>query len=72
MLEVIKWSATAILIVGFGFASYGVYPLGPLIQLAGGVLWFTASVKMRDLPLMVTNGVMTSVGAAALLLKYFG
>jgi hypothetical protein len=36
------------------------------------VLWFTAAVIMRDLPLIVTNGVMTTAGVLGLLYQYFG
>lgn len=62
----IKWTATVTLIIGFGLASYGVYPLGPMVQLLGGLIWLVAALAMRDRPLIVTNGVMTVVGAAGL------
>ena len=69
--NVIKWIATACLIVGFGMVSAGFFDW-IYLQLFGGVLWFTAAVIMRDLPLMVTNGVMTSAGVLGLLYQYFG
>jgi hypothetical protein len=67
MLAVIKWTATAALILGFGAVSAGFY-----LQLAGGAMWFTASVIMRDVPLMVTNGVMTAAGTLGLLYQHVG
>ena len=70
MLAVLKWTATACLIVGFGLVSAGVYEF-ILLQLLGGALWFTASVIMRDVPLMVTNGVMTAAGMLGLTYQYF-
>ena len=61
MLEVLKWVATAHLILGFGLFSAGI-DWGWYIQIWGGVLWLVASVIMRDRPLMATNGIMTAAG----------
>ena len=71
MLAVLKWSATAALILGFGAVSAGFYDW-IYLQLAGGAMWFTASVIMRDVPLIVTNGVMTAAGTLGLLYQHFG
>jgi len=68
MLSTLKWTATLFLIVGFGLVSAGFYS-AILIQLCGGVLWLTASVIMRDRPLIVTNGVMTLAGVLGLVYK---
>lgn len=62
-LEILKWTATVCLIVGFTLFSAGV-EAGFWLQITGGVLWFTASVIMRDRPLMWTNAVMTLGGLA--------
>ena len=67
-LNIVKWTATAFLIVGFGLVSAGFYD-AIYIQLTGGVLWLTASIIMRDTPLIVTNGVMTLAGVVGLLYK---
>ena len=69
MLAQLKWTATLFLIVGFGLVSAGFYN-AIMIQLAGGVLWFTASVIMRDRPLIVTNGVMTLAGVIGIVYKH--
>ena len=71
MLSAVKWSATACLIVGFGAVSAGFYDF-IYLQLAGGAMWFTASVIMRDVPLMVTNGVMTLAGVLGLMYQHVG
>lgn len=71
MLNTIKWTATVFLILGFGLVSAGFYDF-IYLQLAGGAMWFTASVTMRDVPLMVTNGVMTTAGIVGLLYQHFG
>jgi hypothetical protein len=70
MLDKLKWTATVFLIVGFGLVSAGFYS-AILIQLCGGVMWFTASIIMRDRPLIVTNGIMTLAGVAGLAYQYF-
>ena len=61
VLETLKWTATSFLIVGFGLFSAGI-DIGWYLQIFGGMLWFVASVIMKDKALMATNGVMTSVG----------
>lgn len=66
MLNVVKWGATATLIVSVALNGLGIYPLGPIVQIAGGLLWTVASVKMKDVPLIVTNSVMTLVGIVAI------
>ena len=71
MLAVLKWSATACLILGFGAVSAGFYDW-IYLQLFGGVLWLVASAWMRDVPLMVTNGVMTAAGVLGLIYQHFG
>ena len=71
MLAVLKWSATACLILGFGAVSAGFYEF-IYLQLLGGALWLTASVIMRDVPLIVTNGVMTLAGVLGLMYQHVG
>ena len=61
MLNVLKWVATATLIVGFGLMSAGNTD-GWYLQIAGGILWLTAAVMMKDKPLIATNATMTIVG----------
>lgn len=60
-LDVIKWTATTFLIIGFGLFSAGV-EFGWYIQIIGGSIWLIASIIMKDTPLIATNGIMTSAG----------
>jgi hypothetical protein len=71
MLDKLKWTATALLIVGFGGVAAGFHSM-ILLQLAGGAMWFTASLIMRDRPLIVTNGIMTLAGVLGLAYQHFG
>lgn len=69
-IDIVKWLATATLIVSVALNGLGIYPAGPLVQIVGGVLWTTASIKMKDLPLMTTNIVMTSIGIITVTYKF--
>ena len=62
-----KWAATATLILATAVNSLGYYPLGPIIYLISGVLWIYVSVAWREPALIVTNVVITTVGAVGLL-----
>lgn len=69
--QILKWVATAILIIGTAVNSLGFYPAGPIILAIGGIVWLTVSVMWREWALIVTNGVMTTVGIVGMLLVYF-
>jgi hypothetical protein len=60
-LETTKWTATAMLIIGFGLFSAGI-DFGWYIQISGGVVWLAAAIVMKDKPLIATNGIMTTAG----------
>lgn len=66
-LEVVKWVATATLIVGFGMFSAGI-AYGWYLQIIGGVIWLGAGIKMKDKPIIATNALMTAVGIIGKLL----
>lgn len=68
ILNLLKWTATFTLILGFGLMSAG-YADGWYLQITGGIVWFVAAAMMRDKALMVTNGAMTTVGIIG---KLFG
>jgi hypothetical protein len=67
MIKLMKWTATAILILGTAVNGLGYYPLGPLLLVLGGLIWLAVAVRVRDLPLIVTNLVMSVVGLVAVL-----
>ena len=69
-LEKIKWAATITLIVSVALNAANIYPLGPVIQISGGVLWSWASLRMKDTPLIITNLTMTVLGSIILLYKF--
>ena len=67
----LKWTATAILIIGTAVNSLGYYPEGPLILAVGGIMWLIVSIRWREASLIVVNSVMTATGIAGLVLKYY-
>ena len=69
--NILKWTATAILIVGTAANSVGWYPEGPIISFFGGVLWTIISVRMKEPSLIVVNTVMLLIGIGGLTLHYF-
>ena len=70
--QLLKWFATAILIVGAGVNGLGIYPLGPIILAVGGYVWLIVAVMWREWSLVATNFVMSTVGVITLLITYFG
>ena len=62
MIKMMKWTATVILILGTAVNGLGFYPLGPLMLVLGGLVWLAVAIKVRDVPLIVTNLVMSLVG----------
>ena len=67
MIKLMKWTATVILILGTAVNGLGYYPLGPLLLVLGGVVWLAVAIKVRDVPLIVTNLVMSVVGLTTVL-----
>ena len=67
MIKMMKWTATVILILGTAVNGLGYYPLGPLLVVVGGVVWLAVAIKVRDVPLIVTNLVMSVVGLTTVL-----
>ena len=70
--SILKWTATAILIVGTAVNSLGYYPEGPLILILGGIIWLIVSIRWREYSLIVVNAVMTLTAAIGLTLHYWG
>jgi hypothetical protein len=71
-LNALKWLGTVLLIIGIYFSSRNVYPLGPSIQVVGGIAWLVAAFVMKDKPLITTNLVMSLVGISGLWPVFFG
>ena len=69
--QILKWVATSILILGTAVNSLGFYPLGPIILVVGGIVWLVVAVMWKEPALIITNAVMSAVGAGGLLIAYF-
>ena len=66
----LKWLATATLIVGTGINAFVIYPLGAIILALGGLIWLAVSCMWREPSLIVTNGVLFLVGTGGIVLNY--
>lgn len=65
MLEILKWSATVVLVIG-GYVNAIGHVYGPLILFTGGLIWTVASIIMKEKSLIVTNLFMAAVTAYGL------
>ena len=67
--NILKWSATVVLIIGTAVNNLGYQPAGPLLLLAGGSIWLVVSIRWKEPALIATNAVMTLTGVGALVYK---
>ena len=65
--NILKWSATVVLIVGTAVNNLGYQPAGPLLLLAGGSIWLAVSIRWKEPALIATNAVMTLTGVGTLI-----
>jgi len=70
--QLLKWVATATLIIGTVVNSLGYYPEGPLILAAGGYVWLVVSFIWKDWALITTNLVMSTTAVILVAWKLFG
>lgn len=68
--DMLKWTATAVLIAGTAINSLGYYPAGPLLLIAGGLIWLVVSIRWREPALVATNSLMTLAATVPLLYKW--
>lgn len=66
----LKWTGTAVLIIGTAVNGLNIYPAGVLILFLGGFFWIEAARRAKDVPLIVTNAVMMLTGLAGVVYNY--
>ena len=69
LLNVLKWTAT-VLLVPAGYMTQAGYAHGPTLLYIAGLIWLAAAVMMKDRALIATNVVMAIAGTAGLLQKH--
>lgn len=57
----IKWTGTALCLIGIALTSFNVYPLNILFGLVGSALWTYAGVLQRDIPLILVEAVAVAL-----------
>ena len=55
MQNTLKWLGTFTLILGTGINSLGIYPLGPLVMVLGGLIWCIVGIMWKEMSLIITN-----------------
>jgi hypothetical protein len=70
LLNVLKWTATALLVPA-GYMTQRGIEQGPTLLYIAGLIWLAAAVMMRDKALIATNIVMAVAGTVGILQKYY-
>ncbi|MEL6226017.1 MAG: DUF6552 family protein [Pseudomonadota bacterium] len=55
MVDIVKWVATAIQLVGYGLTGLNVVPWNVYAFVVGIVLWFSVGVMWKDRAIMVVH-----------------
>lgn len=58
MIDILKWLATAVCIIGAFVNAMGIFPLGPIVLLTGSIIWLSVSIIWKEPSLIVTNTAM--------------
>jgi hypothetical protein len=69
LLNVLKWTATALLVPA-GYMTQAGLAHGPTLLYIAGLIWLVAAVMMKDRALIATNVVMAAAGTVGILQKY--
>ena len=69
LLNVLKWTATALLVPA-GYMTQAGLAHGPTLLYIAGLIWLVAAVMMKDRALIATNAVMAAAGTVGILQKY--
>ena len=70
LLNVLKWTATALLVPA-GYMTQAGLAHGPTLLYIAGLIWLVAALMMRDKALIATNVVMAVAGTVGIIQKYY-
>ena len=70
LLNVLKWTATALLVPA-GYMTQAGYAHGPTLLYIAGLIWLVAALMMKDKALIATNVVMAVAGTVGIIQKYY-
>jgi hypothetical protein len=66
MLETIKWTGTALCLIGIALTSFNIYPINIYLGFIGSTLWAYAGYKQQDYALFLVEFVAVVMYAAGL------
>ena len=67
MLEAIKWTGTALCLIGIFLTSFNVYPLNIYLGFIGSALWAYAGYKQKDYALFLVEFVAVAMYATGVI-----
>jgi len=70
LLNVLKWTATALLVPA-GYMTQAGLAHGPTLLYIAGLIWLVAALMMRDKALIATNVVMAVAGTVGIIQKCY-
>jgi hypothetical protein len=65
----LKWTATAITILGAVFTSVNMYPMGPALLNLGALGWLIVAIRWREWSLITINGTLLLIYTVGLISK---
>ena len=69
MTDIVKWVATALLIVGALLNSLNIYPAGPALLNLGALLWLIVAIAWREWSLIVINATLLLIYTVGIVVK---
>ena len=69
-LDVLKWSATVVLVAGTFLNGLNIFPLGVILMLLGSILWTVVAWKWKETALIVNNAILIVAGIIGLTYNY--
>ena len=62
VVDIVKWVATVIQLIGYGLTGMGLYPINVGFFIVGIFLWFTVGYMWKDKAIMVVHiGALVSI-----------
>ena len=62
VVDIVKWVATVIQLIGYGLTGMGLYPINVVFFIVGIFLWFTVGYMWKDKAIMVVHiGALISI-----------
>lgn len=68
-VNILKWVATAVTLVGAVCTSVNIYPAGPALLNLGALLWLIVAIAWREWSLIVINATLLLIYTVGIVVK---